>query len=195
MRIAFVHEYLNQFGGAERLLQVLCSIFPNAPIYTLFYDEAATGKVFQGREIRTSFLQKTPFISERHTLFPLLMPIAIEQFDFSDFDVVISISASFSKGIITPVGTRHISYCLTPPRFLWDDSHRFIEEYSYPKLIKKILPPLVSYLRVWDTEAAQRVDKFWAISKFVQERITKYYRRESSLLHCPININLFQVSE
>src|SRR3989344_1596907 len=100
MRIALVHEYLNQFGGAERLLQVLSSIFPNAPIYTLFYDEEATGKVFKGREVRTSFLQKAPFIKGKHTLFPLLMPIAIEQFDFSEFDLVISISASFAKGII-----------------------------------------------------------------------------------------------
>ena len=97
MKIAFVHEYLNQFGGAERLLQVFSSLFPDAPIYTLFYDEKATGQVFKGREIRTSFLQKVPFISSQHTLFPLLMPIAVEQFDFSDYDVVISISSSFSK--------------------------------------------------------------------------------------------------
>src|SRR3989344_2851699 len=108
MRIALVHEYLNQFGGAERVLQVLCSIFPNAPIYTLFYDEKATGGVFEGWEIRTSFLQKVPFIKKYHRLFPLFMPLAIEQFDFSDFDVVLSVSASFAKGIITKPGTRHI---------------------------------------------------------------------------------------
>src|SRR3989344_9445815 len=125
MRIALVHEYLNQFGGAERVLQVLSAIFPDAPIYTLFYDQEATGKVFEGKEIRTSFLQKAPFIKKHHYLFPLLMPMAIEQFDFSDFDVVISISASFAKGIITKPWTKHICYCLTPPRFLWDDSQKF----------------------------------------------------------------------
>ena len=117
MRIALVHEYLNQFGGAERVLQILCSMFPSAPIYTLFYDQEATGGVFNGREIRTSFLQKAPFIKTNHRLFPLFMPIAIEQFDFSDFDVVLSISASFAKGIITKPGTRHICYCLTRQDF------------------------------------------------------------------------------
>src|SRR5258706_12593499 len=100
MRIAFVHEYLNQFGGAERVLQVLCAMFPDAPIYTLFYDAEATGGVFEGRDIRTSFLQKAPFIKRYHQFFPLFMPIAIERFDFSDFDVVLSISSSFAKVFI-----------------------------------------------------------------------------------------------
>src|SRR5437867_1543100 len=141
MKIAFVHEYLNQFGGAERVLQVLCSLFPNAPIYTLFYDAAATGGVFEGRIIRTSFLEKAPFIKKYHRLFPLFMPLAVEQFDFSDYDLVISISSSFAKGVITKPQTRHISYCLTPPRFLWDDSHKFMEEFNYPGFIKRLLPP------------------------------------------------------
>lgn len=191
MKIAFVHEYLNQFGGAERLLQVLSSLFPNAPIYTLFYDENGTGKVFIDKEIRTSFLQKIPLINRRHTVFPLLMPLAIEQFDFSHFDLVISISSSFSKGIITPVNTRHICYCLTPPRFLWDDSQRFLEEFSYPRIVKKILPPFLSYLRIWDWEAAQRVDEFWAISDFVKQRIRKYYKKDSTILYCPVNTEMF----
>src|SRR3989338_2049592 len=108
MRIALVHEYLNQFGGAERVLQVLCSMFPNAPIYTLFYYKQATGGIFEGREIRTSFLQRAPFIKKYHRLFPLFMPLAIQQFEFSHFDVVLSVSASFAKGIITKPGTRHI---------------------------------------------------------------------------------------
>src|SRR3989344_5017548 len=111
MRIALAHEYLNQFGGAERVLQVLSAMFPEAPIYTLFYDTEATGGVFEGKDIRTSFLQKTPFIKKYHRFFPVFMPVAVEQFDFSEFDVVISISASFAKGIITKPSTRHICYC------------------------------------------------------------------------------------
>lgn len=195
MKIALVHEYLNQFGGAERVLQVLCAMFPDAPIYTLFYDSGATGGVFEGREIRTSFLQKMPFIKQYHYFFPLLMPLAIEQFDFSEFDVVLSISASFAKGVITKPQARHICYCLTPPRFLWDDSQKFMEDFKYPLLIKKTLPPFISYLRLWDREASYRVDKFWAISNFVRDRIKKYYLCDSELIYPPVNVEKFYISK
>ena len=194
MKIAFVHEYLNQFGGAERVLQVLCSMFPDAPIYTLFYDAQATGGVFEGREIRTSFLQKAPFIKKYHRVFPLFMPFAVEQFDFSDFDLVLSISASFAKGVITKPGTKHICYCLTPPRFLWDDSQKFMEEFSYPRAIKSLFYPLITYLRLWDREASLRVDDFLAISNFVKGRINKYYLRDSIVIHCPVNVKKFYIS-
>lgn len=194
MKIALVHEYLNQFGGAERVLQVLCSTFPDAPIYTLFYDAEATGGVFEDREIRTSFLQKVPFIKKYHRFFPIFMPLAIERFDFSDFDVVLSISASFAKGIITKPGTKHICYCLTPPRFLWDDSQKFVEEFNYPRLIKWILPPLITYLRLWDREASFRVDEFLAISNFVKDRVKKYYLRDSDVVYSPVNVSKFYIS-
>jgi len=190
-RIALVHEYLNQFGGAERMLLTLCAIFPDAPIYTLFYDAKATGGVFEGRDVRTSFLQKIPFVKKHHRGFPLLMPLAIEQFDFSDFDIVISISASFAKGIITKPHTKHICICLTPPRFLWDDSHKFVEEFGYSKLIRNILPPFISYLRIWDREASYRVDEFWAISDFIRQRIKKYYSRDSELVYPPVDVSKF----
>lgn len=194
MRIALVHEYLNQFGGAERVLQVLSSFFPDAPIYTLFYDIGATGRVFEGKEIRTSFLQKAPLIKKYHRLFPLFMPIAIEQFDFSDFDVVISISSSFAKGIITKPQTKHICYCLTPPRFLWDDSQKFMDDFGYPQFVKNIFPPLITYLRLWDREASFRVDKFVAISNFVKERVKKYYSRDSDVIYSPVNTDKFYIS-
>ena len=194
MRIALVHEYLNQFGGAERVLQVLASFFPDAPIYTLFYDAEATGRVFEGKEIRTSFLQKAPFIKRYHRIFPLLMPIAIEQFDFSDFDFVISISSSFAKGVITKPHTKHICYCLTPPRFLWDDSQKFMEDFSYPRVIKNIFPPLITYLRLWDREASFRVDKFVSISNFVKERVKKYYLQDSDVIYSPVNADKFYIS-
>lgn len=176
------------------MLLALCAIFPNAPIYTLFYDKNATGGVFEGRDVRTSFLQKVPLVKTYHRGFPLLMPLAIEQFDFSDFDVVISISASFAKGIITKPQTKHICLCLTPPRFLWDDSHKFVEEFGYPQFIKAILPPFISYLRVWDMEASYRVDKFWAISSFVKERINKYYSKDSEIIYPPVNVSKFYVA-
>jgi glycosyltransferase involved in cell wall biosynthesis len=195
MKIAFVHEYLNQFGGAERMLQVLCALYPDAPIYTLLYDRNATGGVFDDKVIHTSFLQKLPLARKHHRAFPLLMPVAMEQFDFSGYDTVVSISASFAKGVLTKPGTRHICYCLTPPRFLWDDSQKFVEEFGYSRLVKKFLPPFITYLRMWDQEASKRVDDFWAISGFIRERIDKYYRRPSTLIYPPVNVDKFHVSE
>ncbi len=177
------------------MLQVLSNIFPDAPIYTLMYDREATGRIFDGREIRTSFLEKLPFAKKRHYFFPMIMPLGVEQFDFSNFDLVISISASFAKGIITKPNTRHICLCLTPPRFLWDDSQKFIEDFNYPYLIKKIIPPFLTYLRIWDQEASHRVDEFWAISNFVKERIKKYYNRESKIIYPPINVQKFKTNE
>src|SRR3989338_3074011 len=195
MRVALVHEYLNQFGGAERVLQILSSIFPDAPIYTLFYDAETTGRVFEGKEIRTSFLQKVPLVRKNHRLFPLFMPVAIEQFDFSNFDVVLSISASFAKGIITGPGPKHICYCLTPPRFLWDNSQQFVEEFGFPRVIKKAMLPFLSYVRVWDHHAARRVDEWWSISDFVSSRIEKYYRQPSRRFHPPVETEKFRIGE
>lgn len=195
MKIAFIHDYLNQYGGAERVLQVLCEMFPDAPIYTLLYDEKATGGVFKSREIYTSFLQKIPFTRKHHRVFPLLMPLAIEQFDLSYFDIVFSISASFAKGVITKPHTTHINYCLTPTRFLWDDSHRYIDEFNYIWPIKKLIPFFIAYLRIWDKEAAARVDKFVATSKFVSQRIKKYYNHHPPVIYPPVDVSKYKIEK
>ncbi len=191
MKIAFVHEYLNQFGGAERMLASLCELFPRAPIYTLLYDEGATKGLFKDRVVRTSFLQKFPFAKRHHQFYPALMPLAIEQFDFRGFDLVVSVSASFAKGVITGPETRHICYCLTPPRFLWDNSQKFVDEFGFPLMIRKAILPFISYLRIWDQHAARRVDEFWTISDFVAARVKKYYDRRSAMLYPPVQVAQF----
>ncbi len=175
-------------------MEVLCEIFPDAPIYTLLYDERMTGGVFRDREIHTSFLQKLPFAHKHHRIFPLLMPLAVEQFDLSYYDVVLSSSASFAKGVITKPHTRHINYCQTPTRFLWDDSHRYIEEFRYPWPIKKLVPFFITYLRIWDKEAALRVDKFVAISNFVKARIKKYYSRDTEVIYPPVDARKYHIN-
>jgi len=195
LKIAIIHDYLNQYGGGERVLQTLCEIFSDAPIYTLVYDEKATGLVFKNKVVRTSFLQRIPFTKKHHRIFPLLMPLAIEQFDLSYFDVVFSNSASFAKGIITKPHTVHIDYCMTPTRFLWDDSHKYIDEFKYPWPINKMIPWFIAYLRIWDVEAALRVDKFIANSNFVKERIKKYYHREAEVIYPPVDVNKYHISE
>lgn len=195
MKIAFVHDYLNQYGGAERVLEVMCSLFPHAPIYTTIYDEVATKGCFKDRVIRTSFLQRMPFAKRYHHAFSFLMPLAVEQLNTSDYDVVLSISSSFAKGIITKSHTRHFCYCLTPPRYLWDDSHRYVKEFEYPSIVKKILPPFLSYLRIWDHEASLRPDTMIGISDFVSERIKKYYGRSAPVLYPPVDVSKFYIAD
>ncbi len=191
MKVALVHDYLNQYGGGERVLEALCQIFPKAPIYTLLYDKKRTGFAFANREIHTSFLQKVPFVKSHHRPFLMLMPLAIEQFDFSSFDLVISDSASYAKGAVTASEANHICYCHTPIRYAWDDSHRYIEEFGYSNPIKKVIPFFMNYIRLWDEQAAQRVDCFLANSNFVAKRIKKYYHRESTVIYPPVKTKLF----
>ena len=194
MKVALIHDYLNQYGGAERVLEAFGQIFPKAPIYTLLYDKKKTGYAFEGREIRTSFMQRVPLVKSHHRPFLMLMPLAIEQFDLSDYDLVLSDSASYAKGVITSPKTLHICYCHTPIRYAWDDSHKYIEEFGYSNLVKKIIPFFMNYIRVWDEQAVQRVDKFIANSQFVAQRISKYYQRESEVIHPPVKASLFYLS-
>ena len=193
--MALVHDYLNQYGGGERVLGTFCEMFPRAPIFTLLYDEKLTGRAFSDRQIHTSFLQKIPGAKHYHRWLPMLMPLAVEQFDFSAFDLVISNSSSFAKGIITKPSARHLSYCLTPTRFLWDDSHKYLDEFQQSGLIKKFTPLFLNYLRIWDQEASARPDQLVAISNFVRERIKKYYQRDSLVVHPPVNTNKFKIYE
>ena len=126
MRVALVHDYLNQYGGAERVLEAFCEIWPSAPIFTLVYDKKRTGGAFEGRQIRTSFLQKVPLVKSHHRPFLMFMPLAIEQFDLSKYDLIVSDSASFAKGVITRPGALHICYCHTPTRYYWSHYHYYL---------------------------------------------------------------------
>ncbi len=195
MKVALIHDYLTQYGGAERVLTALCELFPRAPIYTLIYNEKLTGGAFGKRIIRTSFLQNIPFAKKNHRLFSPFMPLAVEQFDLSHYDLVISDSSGYTKGVIVKPGMYHLDYCHTPLRYAWDDSHRYLEEFGFPKLLKSIIPFFISYLRIWDREASTRVDKFVANSEFVRERIKKYYNRDSEVLNPPVDAARFKTSD
>lgn len=194
MKAAIVHEYLNQYGGAERVLQVLAAIVPHAPIYTTLYDERLTGGVFRDRVIRTSFIERLPLASRLHHLYAPLMPLAVEQFDLRPFDTVLSVSASFAKGVIVHPGMRHLCYCLTPPRFLWDDSQRFVGRFRYPLPVGRVAPLALSYLRLWDQQAAARVDRWVAISETVRRRIQKYYRADAAVVYPPVDVARFPLN-
>ncbi|MFC1623076.1 glycosyltransferase [Patescibacteria group bacterium] len=195
MKIALVHDYLVQYGGAERVLECFCELFPHAHIYTIVHDEKLMHGVFGDRKIHTSFLQRFPLAKKRHRIFPMLMPLAVEQFDFSDYDVVLSDSSSYAKGIITGPDTLHICYMHTPMRYAWDDCQKYTREFSFPDFVKKLVPFFVNYLRVWDRISVDRVDRLIANSNFVAKRIRKYYRKDSVVINPPVNIDKFYVEE
>ncbi len=194
MRIALVHDYLVQYGGAERILECFTELFPYAPIYTLVYDKKAMHGVFKNKDIRTSYLQKLPFARKRHRFFPPLMPLAIEQFDLSKYDIVLSDSASYAKGVITNPETLHICYMHTPMRYAWDDCQKYTQDFGFPNLIKRFVPFAMNYIRIWDKSSADRVDKFIANSNFVAKRIKKYYRKNAIVINPPVSIDNFYIS-
>lgn len=196
MRVCIIHDYLTHMGGGERVLEAIAEAFPEAPIYTLVYDPGQVRVSFDPGRIRTSFLQRFPGARRSHRYFPLaLMPFAIEQFDISQFDVVISNAHSFGKGIITPASTLHISYCMTPTRYAWDGSHRYVREFSSSHWFQKFAPPAISYIRLWDYMASKRVDKYLTLSKYVAGRIQKYYGRSSEVIYPPVDTDRFSPSE
>ncbi len=194
MKVALVHDYLTQYGGAERVLEALCEIFPKAPIYTLIYDKKLIDRKFPKRKIYSSFLQKVPFAKKHHRSFLVLMPFAIEQFDLSGYDLVISDSASYAKGVITTPNTKHICYCHTPTRYAWDDSHKYIRDFPFPEFVKKLIPYFMTYIRTWDFQASQRPDFYIANSNFVAKRIKKYYKKKAVVVHPPVDIDKFSLS-
>ncbi len=192
-RIAIVHDFLMQHGGAENVTLALSEIYPDAPIYTLFYRSHRVGNAFHSKNIRTSFLQKIPFPFGKYQWILPFMGIAIESFDFSSYDIVISSSNVHAKGIIVPENTLHISYCHTPARYLWRESASYVSNLHYPSIIKPCITAYLSSLRKWDYLAAQRPDFYIANSHHVRARILKYYRRESVVVFPPVEMDCFSL--
>ena len=187
-KIAIVHDFLTYFGGAERVLMSLHELYPEAPIYTLLYDEKKMKRYFPEAKIRSSFLNRLPkFIRKRKKYLLPLMPTAAETFDLRDFDIVISSSSSFVKGIITKPKAIHICYCHTPTRFLWDWHYNYLEENKIKGIKKIFILPILHYLRMWDKSASERADYFIANSEHTAKRIKKFYGRGSEVIYPPVN--------
>lgn len=184
-KVAIVYDRVNKWGGAERVLLALHKIFPNAPLYTSVYNsqKAAWAKVFP--KVYTSFLQNIPFAKNWHEGLGWLMPFVFESFDFSKYDLVISVTSEAAKGIITKPGTYHFCYMLTPTRYLW--SHH--KTYFKNPLLRFFSTPVVSSLKYWDRIASQRPDKIIAISSEVKNRIKKYYGLDSEIIFPPTIIS------
>ncbi len=194
MRIALVHDHLTQLGGAERVLEVLQSLWPLAPTYALLYDQKTMDTTFGHKDIRTSFLQKIPGAIKRMRWLLPLMPVATEHYPLNGYDVVISSASSFAKGVITNSNAIHICYCHTPTRYLWSDAASYVHELHAPGFVKIILPVLQSILRSWDKIASDRVDLFVANSETVRQRILKYYGKDSIVIYPPVSTDEFSIS-
>lgn len=190
LRVALVHDFLVQYGGAERVLEVMCGMFPEAPVYTLLHDREKMRGKFSGKEIRTSFLQSFPkFLRKKYKYLLPFMPTAPETFDLRDFDLVISSSGAWSKGIVTRVNTVHVSYLHSPMRFVWDANEEYLRQQEKSKAINFFSRLLTNYLRVWDKAASDRPDHLIANSKYTQARIKKYYGRESVVIYPPVDMS------
>jgi len=187
MKIALVHDFLTKLGGAERVLLALSEIFPHAPIYTSFYDESLDS-YFRGKTLVISDLQRwyAKFRFEAKYFLPFLAT-AVESFDFSEFDLIISSSAAFSKGILTPAHCLHICYCHTPMRYVWDSYHQNLAEKAPRGIGGKVVDGILHNLRVWDRHSAHRVDVWVANSRNVARRIKKYYRADAKVIYPPVD--------
>ena len=191
MKVAMAHDYLREYGGAERVLEALHEIFPDAPVYTAYYNPENLGennKRFSGWDIRTSWFQKFPFANQLLSPFRIFGPMMFESFDLSEYDLVISSSSAthLAKSVITKPETLHISYIHTPPRFLYG----YVTSFNYKKhWWTRIGGEIINhFMRIYDFEVSQRPDILVANSKNIQERIKKFYRRDSVVIYPPVGI-------
>jgi len=176
------------------VLEVVKGMYPQAPVFTSIYWPEALPPEYSDWDVRASSLNRLPLIHQHHQWFLPLYPLAFEQLDLSDYDVVISVTSAFAHGVVTPSSTLHVSYCLTPARFLWDYS-TYVAQERLGRLVRLAMPFLLYNLRQWDRLAADRVDHFVTLSHAVQQRIQKTYRRSADVIYPPVEVQRFQVSE
>ena len=184
LRVAIVHYWFVGRAGGERVVEALAELFPQADLFSLVADRSTLAPILRERKLQTSFLQRVPGATRFHRHFLLLQPLALEQFDLSGYDLVISSESGPAKGVITSPKTCHICYCHSPMRYIWD----MYPEYrrGMGPLVGPVFSLVAHYMRLWDYASAQRVDYFVANSRFIAARIRKYYRRESTVIHPPV---------
>lgn len=190
MKLALVHDWLNQIGGAEDVLETLVSMYPSAPLYTSLYAPDVMPQHWRNWQIHTGFIDRLPFSHKKQQLYFPLYPFAFEQFDFTAYDIVVSNKSGFCHGIVTGPETMHVCYCLTPTRYVWR-YHEYAKRENLGRGVRLGLAPFLTLLRVWDRLAADRVDHFIAISEEVRRRIAKVYHRESTIIYPPVETERF----
>jgi glycosyltransferase involved in cell wall biosynthesis len=189
MRTAIVHYWLTARRGGEKVLEALCSLFPQAVIFTHVCDRASLSPLLARHEIRRTFISRLPFAGRCYRHYLPLMPLALEELDLREFDLVISSESGPAKGVLTPARTPHLCYCHSPMRYLWDMYLNYREQ-SGP-VTRVLMAPLFHRLRQWDALSALRVDRFVANSRNVAGRIAKIYRRKARVVHPPVDVDFF----
>ena len=193
MRVAIIHYWLVASRGGEKVVEALCDLYPEADIFTLVYDRERVSEKIRSHKVTPSFLQRIPgAVGHYQSLLPL-MPFALESFDLSGYDLILSSESGPAKGIIPPPHTPHICYCHSPMRYIWDHYHSYRASAGY--LQKFMMPILAPALRSWDVGTSMRVDRFVANSNHVAARIKKYYRRSATVVYPPVAIDDFSISE
>ena len=194
LKIALVHDWLTGMRGGEKVLEVLCDLYPRAPLYTLLHNKGSVSTVIENRDIHTSFIDRLPFKAKRYRNYLPLFPRAIESFDFSGYDLILSTSHAVAKGALPAPGSLHICYCHTPMRYVWE----LYDQYFGPGRAGFVTRAAMSYvaprLRTWDVAASSRVNAFIANSRNVADRIREYYHTDADVIYPPVNVDQFSVS-
>ncbi len=197
MKIAIVHDWLDTPGGAENVIENLLELYPDADLFSLvdFFSNENRKKYLKGKKATTSFIQKLPFSKTKFRNYLPFFPIAIEQFNLDDYGLVISSSHAVAKGVLTGPHQVHICYQYSPMRYAWDMYHTYFKEHNISGIKAFILRKVLHKIRIWDVVSSNRVDHFVAISTLIQNRIQKYYRRESDIIFPPVNTEVFTLCE
>lgn len=197
MKTAIIHDWLVVYNGAEKVLEELLKLYPDADLYsTVEYLEDKDRHFIQNKEVKTTFIQNLPFSKKKYRYYLPLMPLAIEQLDLSKYDLIISSSHAVAKGIITGPDQMHISYVYSPIRYAWDLQNQYLKESGLEKGIKSwITRYILHYVRNWDYRTANGVDFFICVSDFIGRRIWKTYRREAKTIYPPVDVSSFTLKE
>lgn len=191
LRVALVHDWLTGMRGGEKCLEVLCELFPRADLYTLVHRRGSVSRTIESRTVRESWIARLPGGRSHYRWFAPLYPLAIESFDLSGYDLVVSTSHCVAKGALTRSDTLHVCYCFTPVRYFWDLYPEYFGPGRGTGLTRFAAPLLAHYYRLWDRVSADRVDLFVADSHHVRDRIAKHYRRASRVVYPPVDTEFF----
>jgi len=192
VNVVLVHDWLTGQRGGEKVLEALAEVFPKAPIYTLFHFPGSQIEAVEKRVLKTSFLQRMPFLKKHYRWYLPLFPMAAELFDLQRYDLVISTSHCVVKGIIPHPDALHVSYIFSPVRYAWNQYDSYFSRNKLSFFSNLFIPPLIHYLRIWDVTSSARVDHFVADSQCVARRVEKYYRRRADVIYPPVDTEFFR---
>ncbi|MGH7540175.1 MAG: glycosyltransferase, partial [Gemmatimonadota bacterium] len=193
MKVAIVHYWFTGMRGGEKVVETLCGMFPEADLFAHVAAPDTMSDALRRHRIETTFIQRLPGASRWYRRYLALMPLALEQLDLREYDLVISSESGPTKGVLAPPSAAHVCYCHTPMRYLWDMYHPYLEKAGL--LTRTVMRPVMHYLRQWDVSSASRVDRFVANSEHVRRRIRRYYGRSADVVHPPVDVEAFELRE